>query len=152
MEPSERVLSCIQKGVLVSDLCTNEYIYNFGEFLQSKYYNAYWSQYVLHMFEQDSNVFHCFEPGGGYYNATSELKDGNDINIEIINFIIEDETIKFTIKTNILKRKDGIVETNEKIFECVFNKEDYNKKISDDIDEQNGQFYKYLETVDTTSL
>ena len=152
MEPSERVLSCIQKGVLVSDLCANEYVYNFGQFLTTKYYNAHWSQYLLHVYEQDGNQIHCFEPGGSYINATSRLKDGNDINIEIINFIIEDETIKFTIKTNILKRKNGIVETNEKIFECVFNKEDYNKKISNAIDEQNGQFYKYLETVDTTSL
>jgi hypothetical protein len=152
MEPSQTVLSCIQKGAIMSDSCMNEYVYNFGEFLKSKYHNAHWSQYLLCAYEQDSNIIHCFEPGGCYNNATSFLENGSGIYIEIIDYIVEDETIKFTIKTNILKNKNGVVETNKKIFECVFDEEDFNKKISDEITKENGKFYEYLETVDTTAL
>ena len=52
----------------------------------------------------------------------------------------------------IIKEHDGIIERNEKVFECQFNKENFNEIISDEINEKNNIFYSYLETVDITAL
>jgi hypothetical protein len=152
-EPDNATQELINNGADVSDLCTNQYVLQFGYFMIGKYNYIRWMQYAyhLHIDEYGENQYNVF-PCAKFCNESSLTNGGAVINIQIGGCFCTSESVSFFIQTLIVKEKNGVNEFFSKIFNCEYKKENYNMPQDDEIELTNKQFYDYLETVDTTTL
>ena len=119
--------------------------------LKTKYNNIECITYGLFLYENNGIITRRFEPCC-YYKIEMPNGEVETININITNIYDDEFTVFIQINTLIIKEHNGIIERNEKVFECQFNKENFNEIISDENNEKNNIFYSYLETVDITAL